>query len=1130
MAVVTGDRYIESLVKFVDKQAGQLIEGTLVLKLNPVGLHYAQSRLEALSELDGLLAVDYLRAYISDLGDHRALEQLRRILRLLTSLKVVSVLPSPARDPTPLSLLPFGRLKVLELRGCDLSTSAARGLLELRHTLEKIICHNSTDALRHVFASRIAEIKDSPQWNRLSFVSCVCNGLVLMDESLQLLPVVETLDLSRNKFTKVDNIRKCTKLKHLDLGFNHLRTISSFSEVSCQIVKLVLRNNALTTLRGIENLTSLEGLDLSYNVISNFSELEILAGVPSLQNLWLEGNPLCCARWYREQVFSFFLHPDKLKLDEKKISTREFWKSQIIIASRQKRPASFGFYSPAKGGTELKGTINTKRKKHSRLACIEGEEHTMHTSSDQESVSCENETQSKEENVILDEEAEIVGLMEKIELLKKERSAQWLQEFKDWLDQEPENFADRSKYDASILNPDNEQYLKTSGRHLGESSRCVSDSFQASGDESSTNILESDSSFADISSGLNSRQYLDRITQAASKFSTGHITVNAVPAVEKMNLKQGQMKSFSNEGCLPFRARNYLDSSAINGGERMDAKIGNARNNTIDDIVESNTPSVCPGSPPHYQEDILHRRQNLVEEFLQLSAESYSVASSDSHTSSSEDDFTKFGPLILEGDQSLIEEFSESSSHEDRHYKKGHEVSQLTQNGVYLSDSYTKQASGVLKLSELDHSQSWHCQVPSSDDDTEIVHCGKQVADWSENKNCKRKPKRRLIPLSEDNRIINGKIEPSLNFNGDLDNCMNSVEDELERKILCGSIQHSIDEKQTLDNAISSSLSSNGVKILSRSHSSLSAEDLFKNYFNSNVADLQVHETCRKYMRCNCIIDQNSRHEEIEVAVFLSSEQKLYVLLIDGTNDGSGISLKLIGCHDIDDVREISVGLGLQLLRLYIRRGATYLFTTRSIDKSRQLLHILHSFDSNMRNQNNCSMKSLEQVQVRLFEKHLCGGSKMGIFQYSMLLFSHNDMKEDLWFPRSLFVLEEQLVVCFEDFVQFGFLSEEMSTSPYYSLDSSCFITDISDMVIETRESWCVTLSIECATSEFCTSEEVKVREDAALTKKKPASGSQTWKLKWFSEDILCNFVALLKAIHVGMANSSSPLVVRCVS
>lgn len=147
MALVTGDRYLESLVKYVENNAERLIDGTLVLKLNPMGFRYVQSRLEALAELESLLAgapVDYLRAYVSDLGDHRAIEQLRRILRLLPSLKVVSVFPQPARDPTPLCLFPFGRLKVLELRGCDLSNSAARGLLELRHTLEKLICHNST--------------------------------------------------------------------------------------------------------------------------------------------------------------------------------------------------------------------------------------------------------------------------------------------------------------------------------------------------------------------------------------------------------------------------------------------------------------------------------------------------------------------------------------------------------------------------------------------------------------------------------------------------------------------------------------------------------------------------------------------------------------------------------------------------------------------------------------------------------------------------------------------------------------------------------------------------------------------------------------------------------------------------
>lgn len=82
-------------------------------------------------------------------------------------------------------------------------------------------------------------------------------------------------------------------------------------QASCRIVKLVLRNNALSALRGIENLKSLEGLDLSYNIISSFTELEILASLSCLLSLWLEGNPICCARWYRAHVFSFFSNPEK---------------------------------------------------------------------------------------------------------------------------------------------------------------------------------------------------------------------------------------------------------------------------------------------------------------------------------------------------------------------------------------------------------------------------------------------------------------------------------------------------------------------------------------------------------------------------------------------------------------------------------------------------------------------------------------------------------------------------------------------------------------------------------------------------------------------------------------------------
>ncbi|XP_052181694.1 uncharacterized protein LOC127794555 isoform X2 [Diospyros lotus] len=1099
MVVVTGDRYLESLVKFVDNQAGPLIDGTLVLKLNPVGLHYVQSRLEALAELEALLVgapVDYLRAYISDLGDHRALEHLRRILRLLTSLKVVSVLPHPARDPTPLSLLAFIRLKVLELRGCDLSTNAARGLLELRHTLEKIVCHNSTDALRHVFASRIAEIRDSPQWNRLSFVSCACNGLVLMDESLQLLPVVETLDLSRNKFAKVDNLRKCTRLRHLDLGFNQLRSVQSFNEVSCQIVKLVLRNNALTTLCGIDNLKSLEGLDLSYNVISNFSELEILASLPSLLSLWLEGNPLCCAQWYRAQVFSIFPYPEKLLLDERKICTGEIWKRQIIIASRQKRPASFGFYSPAKGDAELEGTINTKRKKHSRLASIESEGQSRYVGSDQESVSCENETQSRDENIASEEEAEIVGLMNRIELRKQEHSALWLQGFDEWLNRDSEKLIESSKCDVGTLNPDKEHYRKhrTRHRYLGESSQYVSDSVQASGDQSRMNFLESGSSFAAISTGFNAYQYYEQTSKVEFKFSMGHTSSKPEPVTGRMDTKQEQMKSYPGKGFFFMRAGNsHLDPSG--------------------------TPPGYAGSPPHYQEDILHRRHNLEEEFLQLSAESYSAASSDSNTSCSEDDSTEFGSFIPKGDQSLIDELSETSSHssmcqpEDRHHDKDPGASQVAQNGLYLSDPCVELSMGALKLVESDYlPQLWDKNFPTIENDNGTRH---RVNQEAEKKCHKKKPKRRTVLLSEEYSVLEPPLKSGI--------CTDTMEDAGPRYILHGSAQKTIDNKQTWGAA--TSFTHNRTGVLSGLQYS-GADDIIEDYFNSSLADIGVHETCRMCMHCNCIIEQKSGYREGEVAVVLSSENKLYLLLIDTKTDGSGITLSQMGCHRTEDVREVLIGLGLQMLRLCIEEGITYLFTTRSIDISRELLYILHFSDSDTRMQN-CSMQSLEQVQVEFFERHICGSSKMNMFQYSMVFFWCKNMKDDLWVSRSLFVLEEHLLVCIEDLRQFGFFSDH-SSSPYFSLDSCCSITDVSEMVINTGEGWCLTLALERVSSEFCPSQKARrAKENTSRTKKNPALGPSPWKIRWFSESSLLNFVALVKAIHSGLADSASSLVVR---
>ncbi|CAJ1936584.1 unnamed protein product [Sphenostylis stenocarpa] len=1012
MGIVTGDRYLEKLVQFVEEQAGTLIEGATVLKLNPAGLHYVQSRLEALHELESLLAgapIDYLRAYVSDLGDHRALEQLRRILRLLTSLKIVSVLPHHIRDPTPLSFLPFGRLKVLELRGCDLSTSAAKGLLELRHTLEKIICHNSTNALRHVFASRITEVKSSPQWNRLAFVSCACNGLVLMDESLQLLPAVETLDLSRNKFAKVDNLHKCTKLKHLDLGFNHLRTFAPFALVSRHIVKLVLRNNALTTLSGIENLKSLEGLDVSYNIVSNFSELGFLAGLPYLQSLWLEGNPLCCARWYRAQVFSFFAFPERLKLDEKEINTGDFWKRQIIIASMHKQPASFGIYVPAKDEPAVEGG-NIRRRKVSRLVSISNEE-TTSMCSDEDSVSCMNDVQiqNREDFDLSDNEAEIADLINRVEHMKKERSIHWLRDFKDWMDIASDKSVQTMNEGSTELHHQKENYIrnKANQEQSGDISRYASDSVLASGDDSSMNIIESDSSFVDTSASFHRQLHFDcrgvlGNASRASLFDSG-----GVDAEHRKSSLEGVSSSLSQTRI------SHADTVTTQGAQRMTENVNISPLTIFHDISGSQASSACPMSPPHFQEDLLHRRQHLVEEILQLSADSFSVASSDSNTSCSEVDCSEFEPSVPEVDNFPCKNYANGVGHLSQSHLMGKFCNPRQGNLLERENGISSSNSSCYQTS-MQHSIDF---APGADN-AENAFCASQDTGLLENRKIRKKAKKRIISISEEN------------LDGD-------ASDHTQEKISQGQISANLKQELDLDDF---------TEFSAHNYSTQENDDLIVTYFNTSIADSKASEVCSHCMRCNCVLQRETNYKESEVAVLLSSHKKLYLLLINTASDGSGTILSVLNSHKIEEVCDVVVGMGLQVLRINFKNAETYLFVTRSIEKSRELLctiHVLDSSDGNGR----CSIRSLEQVQVELFDKQICGGSNVSIYQYAMVLVFCKNGSEESWLSRSLFVIGGYVLLCIEDVKQLYSFSSDAFVSPYFRIDSCSSIADITEMV-----------------------------------------------------------------------------------
>ncbi|GJN08618.1 hypothetical protein PR202_ga26559 [Eleusine coracana subsp. coracana] len=620
-APVTGDRYLNLLVRFVEHHAGALLDGSVTLRLHPVGLHYVASRLEALRELEAVGAgapVDYLRAYVADLGDppraraappdpappHLA-QGRRRGARPRPP--GAALAPAPSRAPARARAAGMRPLHISGQGPARPPQTPSRGL----------VCYNSTDALRHIFASRITDIKDSPVWSKLSYVSCASNGLVLMDESLQLLPAVETLDLSRNKFAKVDNLRKCTKLRSLDLGFNHLRSISSLNEVSSRIVKLVVRNNALSTVHGIENLKSLVGLDLSYNIISSFSELEVLGTLPLLQNLWLEGNPICCARWYRAHVFSFFRNPESLKLDDKGMNTQEYWEKQVLFACRQNQPAGYGFYFPAVDDHEDEDTLSSKMRKISRLASIVEEERNLCDEGvDQQSTPCDSDSSKKDEVAAADHDIKIASLINTAELLKKQKSSDWLREFKEWMDENSEKTEGNSLFDNLTNGNGSCRREKKRQKPHGETSN-MSDSVHSSEGGSSSNLLESDLSFTD---------------------NAGTNGVSNEVNIGQHHLKM-HMNSFQRPPPLDIVGTSESDhlSELDNGSKNM--LVNGTPFNTMSRLIEPNPPYAyhSPQSPPQYKEDILHRRLFLEEEFLKISGDLHSVGLLGSGSSCSDD-------------------------------------------------------------------------------------------------------------------------------------------------------------------------------------------------------------------------------------------------------------------------------------------------------------------------------------------------------------------------------------------------------------------------------------------------------------------------------------------------------------
>lgn len=102
----------------------------------------------------------------------------------------------------------------------------------------------------------------------------------------------EHLALSSNNIEKVTGLKGLKSLKVLSLGRNLLKKFDGIEEVADSLEQLWLSYNLIEKMAGVEALTNLKTLYMSNNLVTKWAEVARLAGLPFLEELLLQGNPI----------------------------------------------------------------------------------------------------------------------------------------------------------------------------------------------------------------------------------------------------------------------------------------------------------------------------------------------------------------------------------------------------------------------------------------------------------------------------------------------------------------------------------------------------------------------------------------------------------------------------------------------------------------------------------------------------------------------------------------------------------------------------------------------------------------------------------------------------------------------
>uniref|UniRef100_H3B499 Serine/threonine-protein kinase 11-interacting protein n=1 Tax=Latimeria chalumnae TaxID=7897 RepID=H3B499_LATCH len=228
------------------------------------------------------------------------------VLQKTISLKFARIPPPPG--PGAVKIFPFKSLKCLELK--RVPPHCLEGLRLVYSQLEVLICTQCIDSLQEIISVCGGDLSSALPWLELHTLKFSYNSLAALDNSLLLLNVLKTLDLSHNKISDcAEYLTALTELEYLNLGYNVLQRVPDLSLSSkVKLVTLILRNNELEAINGVEQLSNLQHLDLGYNLLLEHAQLAPLSLLHKLKKrhlvIFLKEDPLlphvpCPSGWER---------------------------------------------------------------------------------------------------------------------------------------------------------------------------------------------------------------------------------------------------------------------------------------------------------------------------------------------------------------------------------------------------------------------------------------------------------------------------------------------------------------------------------------------------------------------------------------------------------------------------------------------------------------------------------------------------------------------------------------------------------------------------------------------------------------------------------------------------------------